>query len=211
MQRKFTFGLACLWIVIGGTPLSAKTVIDEWSSVQSPPVPALTEVQVEPSTTALLLLDFVPQTCSMARRPRCIPSIPVVSALATNAREHGVRVIYSIVNVAKPDEILPALRPHAGEVIVQSGPDKFLNTNLATVLRDDGIKTVIITGTASEGVILSTGSEAAFRGYQVIVPVDGVSSASLYAEQYVLWDLLHSPGTVGHVVITKASMIDFGH
>src|ERR1700721_3180308 len=125
MQRKFTFGLACLWIVIGGTPLSAKTVIDEWSSVQPPPVPALTEVQVEPSTTALLLLDFVPQTCSMARRPRCIPSIPVVSALATNAREHGVRVIYSIENVANPYQIVPALRPHAGEVIVQSGPDKF--------------------------------------------------------------------------------------
>jgi nicotinamidase-related amidase len=211
MQRKYTFGLACLGFIIGGTPLSARTVIDEWSSVQPPPVPVLQEVQVEPSTTALLLLDFVPQTCSTAHRPRCVASIPVVSALAKNAREHGVRVIYSIVRTAKPDDVVPALRPQAGEVIVQSGPDKFLNTSLANVLRDDGIKTVIVTGTTAEGVILSTGSEAAFRGYQVIVPVDGISSSSLYAEQYVVWDLLHSPGTVGHVVVTKASMIDFGH
>ena len=57
--------------------------------------------------------------------------------------------------------------------------DKFLGTDLEKILKDKGIATVIIVGTAAHGAVLYTGSGAAMRGMNVIVPVDGMSSVDL--------------------------------
>ncbi len=38
---------------------NAASIIDEWASVKTPP-PTLRPVTLDPKTTALLLLDFVP-------------------------------------------------------------------------------------------------------------------------------------------------------
>jgi len=45
---------------------------------------------------------------------------------------------------------------------------------LEKILNDKGIKTVVVAGTAAQGAVLNTASQAAFRG--VIVPVDGMSA-----------------------------------
>jgi len=39
-----------------------------------------------------------------------------------------------------------------------------------------------VTGTASNGAVLFTGARAAFRGMNVIVPVDGMSAVEPYAD-----------------------------
>lgn len=43
---------------------------------------------------------------------------------------------------------------------MSSGVDKFRNTDLEKVLKDKGIKTVIVAGTASHGGVLYTASTA---------------------------------------------------
>ncbi|MGO4567184.1 hypothetical protein AB4Z52_19405 [Rhizobium sp. 2YAF20] len=43
----------------------------------------------------------------------------------------------------------------------------------------------------------------------VIVPVDGMSSTDLYAEQYVAWHLTQAPGVSSKVTLTKIDMIEF--
>ena len=48
----------------------AANIIDEWASVKAPPAPALKPVTVDPKTTALLMLDFLPPNCGV--RPRCM-------------------------------------------------------------------------------------------------------------------------------------------
>ena len=53
-------------------PASAQTIIDEWSTVQAPKPPELKPVTIEAQGTALLVLDFVSQTCNAERRPRCL-------------------------------------------------------------------------------------------------------------------------------------------
>ena len=63
-----------------------------------------------------------------------------------------------------------------------SGPDKFLRTNLEKILWDKGITTVIVAVAASNGAVLYTASGAAFRGMNVIVPVDGMSAVEAYAD-----------------------------
>ena len=111
-------------------PASAQTIVDEWASVQAPPPPALKPVTVDPKTTALLMLDFNYQTCK-ERRPRCVASIPKVKTLLTAARAAGVPVAYSLGGGSKSSaDIDPELAPTAGEPVVSSGVNKFVNTDL---------------------------------------------------------------------------------
>jgi nicotinamidase-related amidase len=87
--------------------------------------------------------------------------------------------------------------------------DKFLGTDLEKILKEKGIKTVIITGTAAHGAVLLTGSEAAFRGFKVIVPVDGMSSENTYFEQYTAYHLANAPGVGQQVTLTRIDMIKY--
>jgi len=81
--------------------------------------------------------------------------------------------------------------------------DKFVRTDLEKMLKDKGITTVITVGTAAHGAVLYTASDAAFRGFKVIVPVDGASSENLYAEQAVAWLLTHAPGVAQQLTLTS--------
>ena len=45
--------------------------------------------------------------------------------------------------------------------------DKFYGTELAEILQEAGVETVVLVGTAAEGAILNTATGAALRGYNV--------------------------------------------
>ena len=190
-------------------PLYAQSIVDEWNSVKVPPVPELKPVTLDPNTTALLMLDFIKQICNAERRPRCIASIPIMSKLLKEARSKGVRVIYSLAAGATIADIAKELTPVAGEQAVTSGPDKFLGTDLEKILKEKGVKTVIVTGTAAHGAVLYTASGAALRGMRVIVPVDGMSADNTYAEQYVAWHLINAPRISNQVTLTTIELIKF--
>jgi nicotinamidase-related amidase len=187
----------------------AGTIIDEWATVQAPPPPALQPAAVDPKTTALLVLDLVRQGCNAERRPRCLATLPAARALLGRARAAGMLVGYSLVRGSVAGDILPSVAPEGGEPMVTAGTDKFLGTDLDATLQAKGIKTVIILGVVAQGAVMTTATEAALRGYQVVVPVDGMSSDSLYAEQYTAWDLLNAPVIAGHVVLSRTDLIGF--
>ena len=191
----------------GITPASAQTIVDDWSKVQAPKPPELKTVTLDPKTTALLVLDFVKQTCNTERRPRCLTSIPHVQALLKLARDKGVLVVHSITTAATPADILKDVAPLEGEPIVKSAADKFFKTDLEKILNDKEIKTVVVVGTAAHGAVLNTASQAAFRGLQVIIPVDGMSSENTYFEQYTAYHLGNAPGVGQQVTLTKIDMI----
>jgi len=186
---------------------SAQTIIDEWSTVQSPKPPELKPVTIEAEGTALLVLDFVSQTCNAERRPRCLTSVPKVERLLKLARDKGATVIYSITTASTPADIAKELTPRDGEPIVKAAADKFFKTDLEKILTDKGIKTVVVVGTAAQGAVLNTASQAAFRGLRVIVPVDGMSAETTYYEQYTAVHLATSPGIGQQVSLTKIDMI----
>ena len=197
--------LLCLRI----SSASAQTIVDEWASVKPPPAPALKPVTLDPKTTALLVLDFVKQSCNNERRPRCVASIPKVQGLLNQARSKGVSVVFSHTPTTTPADILKEVAPLDGEPLVKAMAQKFLGTDLEKILKEKGIKTVVLVGTAAHGVVLLTGSEAAFRGYQVIVPVDGMSSENTYFEQYTAYHLANAPGVGQQVTLTKIDMVQF--
>ena len=194
---------------LAATAATAQTIVDEWASVKVPPAPELKPVKIEPKETALLMLDFVKQICSPQVRPRCVASLPKVQRLLTQARAKGVQVIYSFAAGTTMADTWPEVAPAAGEPAVQSGPDKFLNTDLEKILKEKGIKTVVVVGTAAEGAALNTAAGSALRGFKVIVPVDGVSSSSIYAEQYTAWHLANAPRIGPQVTLTRIDLVGF--
>ena len=198
-------------LAMAAAPLSAQTkdIIEEWASVQAPKAPELKPVTLDPKTTALLVLDFVKQTCNNEQRPRCLASIPKVEGLLKQARANKASVIFSYTSRSTPADIAKELTPLDGEPMVRASADKFLGTDLEKILKEKGITTVIVTGTAAHGAVLYTGSQAAYRGFKVIVPVDGMSSESTYFEQYTVYQLANAPGVGQQVTLTRIDMIKY--
>jgi nicotinamidase-related amidase len=207
---RYLLPLAALAAVLGGAaPAPAQTIIDEWPSVKAPPAPELKPVTVDPATTALLMLDFVKQTCNDQARPRCVATLPAAKKLLAAARAKNVLVVYSIGNGGTIADTLPEVAPTGKEPYVQSGPDKYLNTDLEKIPKDHGIKTVIVTGTDSAGAVIHTADESAFRGFNVIVPVDAMSAANAFAEQYVAYHFTYAPRVSAATTLTRIDMIKF--
>lgn len=193
----------------------AATIIDDWANVKVPPPPELKSVTLDPKSSALLLLDFNGHEeassgpCNKTTKPRCLASIPKIKELLDKVRSAGVLVVYSLSPNGAPGDIQPEIAPAAGDPVVKSGPDKFLQTDLRDLLALRGVKTVVVAGTASEGAVLDTGTDAALHGTNIVVPVDGMSSTELYAEQYVAWHLTHAPGVAQKTTLTRIDMIGF--
>ena len=208
-KARFKLSALALGLLAAGavftTPAAGQTIVDEWAGVKAPPAPELKPVKIDAKDTALLVLDIAKQNCGA--RPRCGVSVPKIQRLLAQARDKGVLVVYSL--VGQVTDILPEVAPRPGEPWVTSGPDKYLNTDLDKILKEKGIKTVIVVGTAAEGAVLSTASGAAFRGLKVIVPVDGMSSANPYAEQYTAWHLANAPRVGAQTTLTRFDMVSF--
>jgi len=211
MKRALLAAIAAAVLAgVAALPARAGNIIDEWASVKVPPPPELKPVTVDVKTDALFIIDMVSETCNAKARPRCVATIPAIKKLLNDARAKGMRVIYALGTSGK--EILPDLAPKEGEPTVKSGADKFVNTDFEKILRDKGITGMIMVGTLAYGGVLHTASQAAFRGFKVVVPVDGMSSfneSTLYTEQYTAWHLANAPGLAGKLTLTKIDMIKF--
>ena len=205
MKRQF---IAAVAVVAALTlPAAANNIVDEWASVKVPPAPTLNPVTVNASDTALLMLDFMNQNCG--KRPRCLATIPAMKKLLAAARAAKATVVYSIIAKTTTADVIKDVAPEASEAHVLSGPDKFLNTDLDKILKDKGIKTVIAVGTASNGAVLYTASGAAFRGMNVIIPVDGMSAIDPIAEYATVLDAMTAPGLSAKATLTRSDMIKF--
>jgi len=209
MMRNFFMALAAAAVlVVGASSARAGDIIEEWANVKPPAALELKPVTADPKTTALLLLDFITPNCT--NRPRCMASLPAMKALLTEARAKGVTVIYSVSGTATADAILKDIAPTAGEPVVRGSVDKFAGTDLEKMLKEKGIRSVIVNGTAAHGAVLYTGSVSALKGFNVIVPVDGMSSEDLYYEQATAWILAKGTGGIGpKVTLTRSTMIKF--
>lgn len=183
----------------------AQTIVDEWSGIKAPPAPELKQVTIDPKVTALLVLDILKQNCPP--RPRCLASLPKIQGLLSRARGKGMMVIYGYFPGANAGDILSEVAPQAGEPIIGAMPDKFIGTDLERMLKDKGVQTVIAVGVAAHGVVLHTASGAAFRGFKVVVPVDGMSAEALYQEQYSAWHLTNAPRVGPQVTLTRIDKI----
>jgi nicotinamidase-related amidase len=203
--------LAAFGLGVCAGPIAAQSVIDEWNTVKAPPPPPLKPAAIDdPRTTALLVMDVNSQTCTAQRRPRCAASVPRLQKLVAGGRAKGMTVLYTLSGTTTAADILKEIAPAPGDPVLPSfGPDKFMGNDLEKILKDKGIKTVIAVGTAAHTSVLHSASGAALRGYNVIVPVDAISSDSPYQEQYTVLHLATASRVLDKVTLTTTTMMSY--
>lgn len=188
---------------------AGEDVLALWDKAGDPPLPAAKPVVLDPDRAALLVLDIEEGTCTAERRPRCLDTVPRIAALAQAFRAAGAAVVYSLTRRGTPDTVLPPVKARPGEPFVQSGVDKFFQTNLEDILKGRLIDTVVVTGTAAHGAVLHTATGAAQRGMSIVLPADGLSAETPFIEKAVVWLLLEGPATRGKVALTRCADISF--
>jgi nicotinamidase-related amidase len=145
-----------------------------------------------------MLNDFVTGSLKCDRARRIIPNL---RKLAVAARKADVPVIYCNDSHLKSDFELKVWGAHAmrgtkgAEVIPELKPEKedyqvpkrtyscFFETELDTILRAHDARKIIITGLHTNICDRHTTADAFFRGYEPIIPDDGVEAMDEQAQQ----------------------------
>jgi nicotinamidase-related amidase len=110
---------------------------------------------------------------------------------------------------ADGSDLAAPIKPIQGERVYQASLNKFHGNDLDQFLKDHGVQTAVIAGTSPNGCLLFTVAGAILRGYQAVVPVDGMPAATLYQEQFVAWELANGPGFRHATILSTFDLISF--
>jgi len=102
-------------------------------------------------------------------------------------------------------EIDPPVAPKAGEIVVTNrGVSGFTGSDLDTLLHASGIRTLLLTGVATNFVVEGTAREAVDQGYNVVIVGDCCTSLSQEAHESALNTALPALTTIS----TSEEVID---
>lgn len=181
----------------------------------TPSVPAPALVHLDPRATALLVMDITDPLCT--NRPHCMTTVPRISALLADARAGGAHVIFTV-GPKLPTVILDPVAPLDSEPVVRARADKFHGSELDDRLRERGVTTLLLVGTAANGAVMYTAFAANLRGYTVAVAVDAISADDEATTGFVEWQLVHQPGFTNpenealapeRVTLTRTDLVRF--
>lgn len=165
--------------------------------VEVPDYPIATSASIDPSRTALLIVDmqrdFVDAKGALSV-PGAAATVPVIRRLVDWARKTGVAVMYTqdTHRAGDPEwtiwpkhvergawgwEIVDELKPASDELVFEKARyDGFYGTGLDHELRRRGLDTLIICGTVASICVHYTAASAGLRWYRVIHPIDALSA-----------------------------------
>ena len=162
----------------------------------------MSDLVLDPSTTALVLIDLQRGIASAATSPHAAPDVVArARQLARRFRERQALVVFVRVDpgprwelfprvtadVPRPvpagprppdwTEIMPELEPAAGDVIVtKHQPGAFFNTDLETHLRRRGIRTIVLGGISTNIGVEATARVAYEYGYDQVFVEDAMAA-----------------------------------
>ena len=158
--------------------------------------------QLDPKTSALLVMDFQTSIVDLFASEK-EPLLTRTASLIAVARKAGMQIIYVVVGFragypevspknqsfaairgsgrfvlgSAGSEVHAAVAPEAGDVVVtKHRVSAFAGTDLAVILRANGIETLVLAGIATSGVVLSTVRHAADADYRLVVVADCCSA-----------------------------------
>jgi nicotinamidase-related amidase len=154
---------------------------------------------LDPKTTAFLFMDFqngilpllgdqagevIPRAVAVLEAARAAeapivfvrvafrPGYPEVSPRNTamaGAKKMGMLLIDS-----PETQVIDAMAPRPGEpIVVKHRVGPFGGTDLAPILRGQGVDTLVLLGVSTSGVVLSTVRHAADEDYRLVIVEDG--------------------------------------
>ncbi len=157
------------------------------------------EFTVNRTRTAVLVMDFENDIVGSLAEDVRVPLLERAAAVIKEARQAKIPVIYVVVRFRDgyPEvnlqnklfralkesgrlregtvgaEIDPKVAPLPGEVVVtKRRVGAFSSTDLETVLRAGNINTIVLSGIATSGVVLSTVRWAADKDYSIVILSD---------------------------------------
>ena len=159
---------------------------------------------------AVLVVDMICDHLEPGRPlevPRARDIVPALAERLEEARRAGVPVLY-VVDEHDPDDadldgvdgwgahavkgtggtdVWPPLAPRAGDRVVHKATySAFHGSELAAVLDEMEIDTLVLTGCLTELGVLATATDALQRGFAVEVPADAQAGSSAMTEQVAL-------------------------
>ncbi len=166
-------------------------------SVEVPEYEIHDEVRVDPTKTALVVVDmqndFVKEGGTLVV-PDAEATIPKMQGLLDLARGSGMKVVFTQDTHAEGDpeweiwpehvregswgwEIVEDLAPREDELVIRKVRyDAFYGTHLDHYLRVWGVDTLVICGTVANICVHYTAASAALRWFEVVVPRDATSA-----------------------------------
>ena len=157
-----------------------------------PNLPEPRPIVADPNTAALLVLDMSTR-CDVPGAV-CGELGPVIASFLPKARAAHVFTVYTVSASARGTElgeVWPGFNRQDDEVVIYpDGTDKFVDGELAAMLRERGIDIVIVTGSSSNQAVLYTASGATRNnGFRAIIPMDGSNANSYYEWEYTMHQL----------------------
>lgn len=170
-------------------------------------------VALDAKTTAILVLDLNAR-CHDAKQI-CNQLTPRLGEFLEKARKANVLIVYSVSASAKGTplgEVAAPLKRRENEpIIYPDAYDKFTGGELQSLLKDKGIKTVVVTGASTNAAVLYTATTAArMHRYNVVIPMDGMVANSNYEQEYTFHQFTVLPSDASkQFQFTKLEMVGF--
>ncbi len=134
------------------------------------------QLSVDREKTAVLIMDYQNRQLSSFTEEFRNEILARANAVLDKARSRGVPVIYIEVRRGErtPEtEIHAGITPRSGEpVLTKQRVGPFSTTNLDEMLKEKGIKTLVLMGISTSGCVLSTVRWAADIDYKPVVLTD---------------------------------------
>jgi nicotinamidase-related amidase len=162
-----------------------------------PEIPLTDRVALDPATTALVVVDmqhdFVSDGGSL-QVPDAAATVPVIADLVRRFRVAGAPIVFTQDTHRDGDPEFAIWPVHAVEgthgwaivdelhplpedtVLRKPRYDAFYGTPLDHLLRQWGVRTLVVCGTVANICVHYTASSAALRWYEVVIPRDAVSA-----------------------------------
>jgi nicotinamidase-related amidase len=160
-------------------------------TLQMPATPAPARVNLDPRTTALIVLDYVEPICNS--QPSCKGQmLPAMIPFMERVRKAGLVVAYGT-REQNMTRWLKEVAPAPSDIkVINSAQDRFYNTDLDKTLKAKGINTLIMVGWKVSGSVTYTSVGAMARDYTVVIPMDATSAASDYETTIGFYNVLNS-------------------
>jgi nicotinamidase-related amidase len=179
-----------------------------------PNLPKARSVTLPRDSTAVTVLD-VNTECDDPRREAHHAILKPSAAFLTRARRDGVPIIFTLSTKNRGTslgEVASGVGRHPNDTIIYpDGFDKFTGGELEGVLRQHGIRNIVIIGRSTNVAVMYTATTAA-RVYKlcVVIPMDGVAAKSDYEHQYAIHQLNNIPRSViAPITFSKLDQISF--
>jgi Isochorismatase family len=185
-------------------------------TLQMPATPDPARATLDPKTTALIVLDYVEDIC--AAQPTCKNQmLPAMIPFLDRVRKAGLVVAYGT-REQNMTHWLKEVAPAPSDIkIINFAQDRFYNTDLDKILKEKGIRTLIMVGWKVSGSVTYTSVGAMVRGYTVVIPMDTTSAGSGYETTIGFYNVLNSgnanlanePLKPRSVTLTRTDLITF--